>query len=202
MRPKTGGLRDPLWYKQAIIYELPVKSFYDANDDGIGDFPGLIQKLDYIESLGVTCLWLLPFFPSPLRDDGYDIADYSQVHPSYGTLDDFQRFLAAAHERRLHVVIEVVLNHTSEQHPWFSVPALRLLARSNATITCEATRTRSTGTHGLSSSTGDAPTGRGNALPMRITGIGSFITSPNLTMTTGLCYRSCLRTSTSGWTWK
>jgi len=119
MRPRSGGLQDPLWYKRAIIYELPVKSFYDANDDGIGDFPGLIQKLDYIESLGVTCLWLLPFFPSPLRDDGYDIADYCQVHPSYGTLDDFKRFLAAAHERRLHVVIEFVLNHTSEQHAWF-----------------------------------------------------------------------------------
>jgi maltose alpha-D-glucosyltransferase/alpha-amylase len=119
MRPKTSGLQDPLWYKQAIIYELPVKSFYDANDDGIGDFPGLLQKLDYIESLGVTCLWLLPFCSSPLRDDGYDIADYCQVHPSYGTLDDFKRFLAAAHERRLHVVIEFVLNHTSEQHAWF-----------------------------------------------------------------------------------
>jgi len=111
--------RDPSWYKQAIIYELPVKSFYDANDDGIGDFPGLIEKLDYIESLGITCLWLLPFFPSPLRDDGYDIADYSQVHPSYGTLEDFKRFLDAAHERRLHVVIEFVLNHTSEEHAWF-----------------------------------------------------------------------------------
>jgi maltose alpha-D-glucosyltransferase/alpha-amylase len=119
MRSKTGGPVDPLWYRQAIIYELPVKSFYDANDDGIGDFPGLIQKLDYLESLGVTCLWLLPFFPSPLRDDGYDIADYFQVHPSYGTLDDFKRFLAAAHERRLQVVIEFVLNHTSEQHEWF-----------------------------------------------------------------------------------
>jgi maltose alpha-D-glucosyltransferase/alpha-amylase len=119
MRPKSGGRQDPRWYKRAIIYELPVKSFYDANDDGIGDFPGLIQKLDYIESLGVTCLWLLPFFPSPLRDDGYDIADYCQVHPSYGTLDDFKRFLAAAHERRLQVVIEFVLNHTSEQHAWF-----------------------------------------------------------------------------------
>jgi maltose alpha-D-glucosyltransferase/alpha-amylase len=119
MPPRTSGLQDPPWFKQAIIYELPVKSFFDANDDGIGDFPGLIQKLDYLESLGVTCLWLLPFFPSPLRDDGYDIADYCQVHPSYGTLDDFKQFLAAAHERRLHVVIEIVLNHTSEQHAWF-----------------------------------------------------------------------------------
>ena len=119
MPRKTGGLQLPLWYKQAIIYELPVKSFFDANDDGIGDFAGLIEKLDYIESLGVTCLWLLPFFSSPLRDDGYDIADYCAIHPSYGTLDDFRRFLAAAHERRLRVVIEFVLNHTSEQHAWF-----------------------------------------------------------------------------------
>ncbi len=107
-------MRDPGWYKQAIIYELPVKSFHDSNGDGIGDFPGLIEKLDYIESLGVTCLWLLPFFPSPLRDDGYDIADYCGIHPSYGTLEDFKQFLDAAHARRLHVVIEFVLNHTSE----------------------------------------------------------------------------------------
>jgi maltose alpha-D-glucosyltransferase/alpha-amylase len=118
MRYKDN-VRDPSWYKRAIIYELPVKSFYDSNSDGIGDFPGLIEKLDYIESLGVTCLWLLPFFASPLRDDGYDIADYCQVHPSYGTLDDFKRFLRAAHERRLHVVIEFVLNHTSDAHAWF-----------------------------------------------------------------------------------
>ena len=117
--PRKDRDRDPLWYKRAIIYELPVKSFYDANEDGIGDFPGLIEKLDYIESLGVTCLWLLPFFSSPLRDDGYDIADYCQIHPNYGTLDDFKRFLDAAHERHLHVVIELVLNHTSEQHAWF-----------------------------------------------------------------------------------
>ncbi len=111
--------RDPLWFRQAIIYELPVKSFFDSNADGIGDFPGLIDKLDYIESLGVTCLWLLPFFLSPLRDDGYDIADYRQIHPSYGTLEDFTRFLDAAHERGLQVVVEIVLNHTSDQHAWF-----------------------------------------------------------------------------------
>jgi maltose alpha-D-glucosyltransferase/alpha-amylase len=118
MRRKSGG-GDPLWYKRAVIYELPVKSFFDANGDGIGDFVGLIEKLDYVEALGVTCVWLLPFFPSPLRDDGYDIADYCGIHQSYGTLDDFKRFLDAAHERALHVVIELVLNHTSDQHPWF-----------------------------------------------------------------------------------
>jgi maltose alpha-D-glucosyltransferase/alpha-amylase len=110
---------DPLWYKDAIIYETHVKAFFDSNDDGIGDFPGLLQKLDYLSELGVTCLWLLPFFPSPLRDDGYDIADYTNVHPSYGTLEDCKKFLSAAHDRNLKVIIELVINHTSDQHPWF-----------------------------------------------------------------------------------
>jgi maltose alpha-D-glucosyltransferase/alpha-amylase len=110
---------DRLWYKDAIIYETHVKAFFDSNRDGIGDFQGLIEKLDYLQDLGVTCLWLLPFFPSPLRDDGYDIADYENVHPSYGTLHDFKRFLAAAHDRNLQVIIELVINHTSDRHPWF-----------------------------------------------------------------------------------
>ncbi len=114
-----GAERDPLWYKDAVIYELHVRTFADGNDDGIGDFRGLIHRLDYLAELGVTCLWLLPFFPSPLRDDGYDIADYYNVHPAYGTLDDFREFLAAAHERGMHVMIELVVNHTSDQHPWF-----------------------------------------------------------------------------------
>ncbi len=116
---RHGDLHDPLWYKDAVIYELPVKSFCDGNADGIGDFAGLTEKLPYLQDLGVTCLWLLPFFPSPLKDDGYDIADYMNVHPSYGTLDDFRRFLDAAHGIGLRVVIELVLNHTSDQHPWF-----------------------------------------------------------------------------------
>ncbi|HXE73669.1 MAG TPA: maltose alpha-D-glucosyltransferase [Candidatus Nitrosotenuis sp.] len=108
-----------LWYKDAIIYELHVRAFYDSNDDGIGDFCGLTQKLDYLQDLGVTCLWLLPFFPSPLRDDGYDVSDYTNVHPQYGTLDDFRHFLDQAHNRNMRVLIELVLNHTSDQHPWF-----------------------------------------------------------------------------------
>lgn len=116
---RPGTSVDPLWYKDAVIYEVPVKSFCDGNGDGIGDFQGLYEKLDYLQSLGVTCLWLLPFFPSPLRDDGYDIADYFSVHPSYGTLADFKRFLDAAHARGLRVIVELVLNHTSDQHPWF-----------------------------------------------------------------------------------
>src|SRR5436309_14532302 len=116
---KPGSAPDPLWYKDAVIYEVHVKAFYDADQDGIGDFRGLIQKLDYLQDLGVTCIWLLPFFPSPLRDDGYDISDYTNVHPSYGTLEDFKEFLDQAHARGLQVLIELVINHTSDQHPWF-----------------------------------------------------------------------------------
>jgi len=107
------------WYKDAIIYQVHVRTFNDANGDGIGDFPGLAQRLDYVQELGVNAIWLMPFFPSPLRDDGYDIADYKSVHPSYGTLDDFKKFLAIAHEHGIRVIIELVLNHTSDQHPWF-----------------------------------------------------------------------------------
>jgi maltose alpha-D-glucosyltransferase/alpha-amylase len=116
---RPASATDPLWYQDAVIYELHVRAFADGNNDGVGDFPGLSQKLDYLQDLGVTCLWLLPFFPSPLKDDGYDISDYLNVHPSYGTLDDFQAFLNAAHDRDLQVMIELVMNHTSDQHPWF-----------------------------------------------------------------------------------
>ena len=110
---------DNLWYKDAVIYQLHVRTFCDSNGDGIGDFVGLTQRLDYLQELGTNTIWLLPFYPSPLRDDGYDIADYTTVHPSYGTLDDFKAFLTAAHNRGLRVVIEMVMNHTSDQHPWF-----------------------------------------------------------------------------------
>src|SRR4051794_13915036 len=116
---KNDPAVDPLWYKDAIIYELHVKTFADSDGDGIGDFRGLIEKLDYLQELGVTALWLLPFYPSPLRDDGYDIADYSEVNPDYGTLESFKEFLAAAHRRGLCVITELVLNHTSDQHAWF-----------------------------------------------------------------------------------
>jgi maltose alpha-D-glucosyltransferase / alpha-amylase len=108
-----------LWYKDAIIYELHVKTFADSDGDGIGDFRGLIGKLDYLQELGITAIWLLPFYPSPLKDDGYDIADYFDVNPNYGTLDDFKAFLDAAHERGLRVITELVINHTSDQNPWF-----------------------------------------------------------------------------------
>jgi maltose alpha-D-glucosyltransferase/alpha-amylase len=116
---KQASATDPLWYKDAIIYELHVRAFADSNGDGIGDFPGMLSRLDYLQDLGVTCIWLLPFFPSPLRDDGYDIANYVDVNPSYGTLNDFKAFLEAAHRRDMQVMIELVVNHTSDQHPWF-----------------------------------------------------------------------------------
>ena len=119
MAKHPGSAGDPLWYKDAVIYELHVRAFKDSNGDGIGDFPGLIQKLDYLQDLGVTCLWLLPFFPSSLKDDGYDISDYMNAHSMYGTMDDFRALLAAAHERDLQVMIELVVNHTSDHHPWF-----------------------------------------------------------------------------------
>ena len=110
---------DPLWYKDAVFYELHVKAFFDGNDDGIGDFQGLIGKLDYLQWLGVDCVWLLPFYPSPLRDDGYDVSDYRGVFPDYGSLEDFRKFLAAAHLRGIRVITDFVLNHTSDQHQWF-----------------------------------------------------------------------------------
>jgi len=112
-------MRDALWYKDAVFYELHVKAYTDANGDGMGDFPGLLTRLDHLKDLGVDCLWLLPMYPSPFRDDGYDISDYCAIHPQYGTLDDFKTFLSAAHERGLRVITELVVNHTSDQHPWF-----------------------------------------------------------------------------------
>ncbi|HEY3629156.1 MAG TPA: maltose alpha-D-glucosyltransferase [Terracidiphilus sp.] len=121
---KLASAVDPLWYKDAIIYEIHVRAFADSNNDGIGDFPGLLSRLDYLQDLGVTCLWVLPFFPSPLRDDGYDIANYVDVNPSYGTLADFKAFLDAAHQRNMQVMIELVINHTSDQHPWFKAARL------------------------------------------------------------------------------
>ncbi len=126
-QPKATGVIPPIpqdatdrhWYKDAVIYQLHIKAFFDSNDDGIGDFRGLTEKLDYVKDLGVNTIWLLPFYPSPLRDDGYDVADYTDVHPSYGTRADFQQFVHEAHRRDLRVITELVVNHTSDQHPWF-----------------------------------------------------------------------------------
>jgi maltose alpha-D-glucosyltransferase/alpha-amylase len=110
---------DPLWFKDAVFYEVPIRSFYDANGDGSGDFRGLAQKLDYVRDLGVDCIWILPMYPSPLRDDGYDIASFLEIHPDLGSVNDFRLFLDAAHARGLKVIADLVMNHTSDQHPWF-----------------------------------------------------------------------------------
>ncbi|HTL91739.1 MAG TPA: alpha-amylase family protein, partial [Steroidobacteraceae bacterium] len=118
-RGKEAGSRDPLWFKDAVIYEVHVRAFFDANDDGVGDFAGLTRKLEYIQDLGVNTIWLLPFYPSPGRDDGYDIADYHNIHPAFGTRAQFRAFVREAHRRNLRVITELVLNHTSDAHPWF-----------------------------------------------------------------------------------
>ena len=108
-----------LWYKNAIFYELHIRAFADSNGDGKGDLLGVVSKLDYLQSLGVDCIWLLPMFPSPLKDDGYDVADYFDIHPDYGTVDDFRRLVTEAHARGMRIITDMVLNHTSDQHPWF-----------------------------------------------------------------------------------
>ncbi|HVJ11286.1 MAG TPA: maltose alpha-D-glucosyltransferase, partial [Burkholderiales bacterium] len=116
---ETALETDSLWYRDAVIYQLHVKAFFDSNNDGMGDFAGLTSKLDYIQDLGVTAIWLLPFYPSPLKDDGYDVSDYGKVHPQYGTVEDFRVFVREAQRRGLKVITELVVNHTSDQHPWF-----------------------------------------------------------------------------------
>ena len=110
---------DPLWFKHAVFYEIHVRGFFDGNGDGMGDLRGLAEKLDYLEWLGIDCIWLLPMYPSPLRDGGYDIADFYDIHPDYGTVDDFRSFVDAAHQRQIRVIADLVMNHTSSDHPWF-----------------------------------------------------------------------------------
>ena len=127
-------MSDTSWHKDAVIYQLHVRTFADSNGDGIGDFRGLSGRLDYLEQLGVSCLWLLPFYESPLRDDGYDISHYERIHPSYGTMEDFESFLADVHRRGMRVITELVINHTSDQHPWFQAAR-----RAPATSTSGAT---------------------------------------------------------------
>ena len=116
---ETARWDDPLWYMDAVIYQVHVKAFFDSNGDGIGDFRGLTEKLDYIRDLGVNTVWVMPFYHSPLLDDGYDVSNYEDVHPPYGTREDVKRFVEEAHARGLRVVTELIVNHTSDQHPWF-----------------------------------------------------------------------------------
>src|SRR3990172_6228881 len=111
--------KDNLWYKDAVFYELYVRAFRDTTGDGNGDLQGVIEKLDYLKDLGINCIWLLPVFPSPLKDDGYDVSNFLDIHPDYGALDDFKQLIEQAHQRDIRIITDLVLNHTSDQHPWF-----------------------------------------------------------------------------------
>jgi len=112
-------VKNDLWYKDSVFYEVYVRAFYDSNGDGQGDLRGLMQKLDYLKELGVDCIWLMPIYPSPLRDDGYDIADYYNIAETFGTLEDFKTLIQEAHDRKIHIIMDLVMNHTSDEHPWF-----------------------------------------------------------------------------------
>ncbi len=141
---------DPLWFKDVVFYEVHVRTFLDSNEDGIGDFNGSTEKLDYLQDLGKTAIWVLPFYPSPLRDDGYDITDYRTINPAYGTMADFRRFLRQAHLRGIRVVTELVINHTSDQHRGSSEPERPRPEATIATTTCGATIRPSTAKPGSS----------------------------------------------------
>ena len=169
---QSAFMNDPQWYKDAVIYQVHVKSFFDANNDGIGDFAGLIEKLDYIAGLGVNTIWLLPFYPSPRRDDGYDIAAYRGVHPDYGNMADAKRFIAQAHRRGLRVITELVINHTSDQHPWFQ----RARAAKKGSKARDFIRAR-----GSSFWIPRNPTGHGIRWPSSTFGTVSIRISPTLT---------------------
>ena len=171
---QPGSAADPLWYKDAIIYELHVKAFMDGNNDGIGDFQGLLTKLDYLQDLGVTCIWLLPFFPSPLRDDGYDIADYLSVHPNYGTMEDFREFLVQAHNRGLQVMIELVSITPPTNIPGSSGLALPQKTRLSATSTCGVIPIKNIPARASFLRIPRNPIGPGILMPNSTTGIVSF----------------------------
>jgi hypothetical protein len=183
-KPETFRLDDdPLWYKDALIYELHVRAFNDSDADGSGDFRGLMDKLPYLQDLGVSAVWLLPFYPSPMRDDGYDIADYTNVNPMFGTLGDANAFVKEAHRRGIRVINELVCNHTSDQHPWFQ-RARRARGLPLETFTCGVTPTSATRKPESSSRTSRPPTGHGTTSPTRITGTGSTRISPTSTSRT------------------
>lgn len=177
-KPKAATfIKDPLWYKDAVIYQVHVKSFFDSNNDGIGDFPGLIDKLDYIADLGVNTIWLLPFYPSPRRDDGYDIAEYRGVHSDYGTLADAKRFIAEAHKRGLRVITELVINHTSDQHAWFQRARKAKKGSAARDFYVWSDDDQSTTARASSFSIPKSPIGPGTRSPASISGTVSIPTS-------------------------
>jgi maltose alpha-D-glucosyltransferase/alpha-amylase len=173
-----GLADDELWFKDAVIYQLHVKTFFDSNNDGIGDFAGLAEKLDYLRDLGVTALWLLPFYPSPGRDDGYDIADYRRVNPEFGSMKDFRRFMQEAKRRHLRVLSELVINHTSDQHPWFKRARRSRRNTERETGTSGAIRTSAMRERASSSVRPRNRTGGGTRKPRLIIGTASSRINP------------------------
>ena len=168
---------DPDWFKRAVFYEVLVRSFKDSDGDGAGDLRGLTDKLDYLHWLGVDCLWLPPFYPSPLRDGGYDVSDYKGVLPEFGTLEDFSRFVRLAHDRSMRVIIDFVMNHTSDQHPWFQASRETPMGRT-ATSTSGRTTTPAIPTPGSSSSIPSHRTGRSTRYAGNTSGTASSAISP------------------------
>ena len=189
---------DPLWFKRAVFYEIHIRGFFDGNDDGTGDFRGLTEKLDYLQWLGIDCIWLLPMYPSPLRDGGYDIADFYAIHPDYGTVEDFRAFVEAAHQRGIRVIADLVVNHTSSDHPWFQEarsspdsPEARLvrLVGHRRALPGRADHLRRHRAVEL-----DVGPGRRRST----TGTASSRTSPTSTTTTPRCRRRCSTSCASG----
>ncbi len=191
-RRKQAAGGDPLWFKDAVIYEVHVRAFFDGNGDGCGDFAGLAQKLEYIQDLGVNTIWLLPFYPSPGRDDGYDIADYHNIHPQYGTRAEFRAFVREAHRRNLRVITELVLNHTSDAHPWFQAARrarARLAQARLLRVERHAGQIRRHAHH--LPRYRELQLGLGHRSPRPTTGIVSSATSRTSTSTTRTCCARC-----------
>ena len=169
---------NPLWFKTAVFYEIHTRAFFDGNDDGSGDFRGLMQKLDYLQWLGIDCIWLLPYYPSPLKDGGYDIADFYGINPDYGTVEDFRVFVEAAHERGMRVIADLVMNHTSADHPWFQESRSDRNGPKSDWYVWSDTDEALPAMRGSSSSTPRCRTGRSIPCASSSTGTASSATSP------------------------
>ena len=190
--------RDPLWFKRAVFYEIHIRGFFDGNDDGSGDFRGLIDKLDYLEWLGVDCIWLLPMYESPLRDGGYDIANFFAIHPDYGTVDDFREFVEQAHQRGMRVIADLVMNHTSADHPWFQESRTDPTGAKGDWYVWSDTDERYPEARDHLHRQPSRRTGRSTRCAASTTGTASSTTSPTSTTTTPRCRRRCSRCCASG----
>ena len=191
--------RRPHWYQTAVFYELYVRAYQDSTGDGNGDLKGVIQRLDYVSDLGVDCIWLMPTFPSPLVDDGYDIADYYGVHPDYGSVDDFKALIDAAHARGLRVIADLVLNHTSDQHPWFQASRKREAPYTDYYVWSDTDQKYEDAR--IIFSTPNPRTGPGTRCGDSTSGIVFTPSSQTSTLIIRPCRRKCFKSPASGWIW-